>query len=379
MTALSEYLRRLWVLSALLLGLHAVSLGQSNLVYNPSFEEHTLCPERIDAIGIMRGVDGWWQPTAGSSDYFNPCGGRECLVPRNKMGNQAAHTGEAYCGIYCSKEDYREYLQTELREPLRRGCTSFWVSLADKSPYSVATLGMLFSQERLEDSTWNILRRREVVHLEGGEEQVISSECAPQVGGTIERQLDDTRQWVQIAGEFVAEGGERFLTLGNFATFNRSSVVETGMPNAVLPGAYYYIDDVEVVCLQCPEQHPSLQSDTLSIGQTFTLQNILFDTDKSELLPPSYAELQKLLSLLRKHPTMRIEVQGHTDDQGTAEHNRILSEQRAQAVVQYLVGNGIDASRLEWHGYGKSLPIDSNLTPEGRRHNRRVECRILQL
>ena len=54
-----------------------------NMVYNPSFEEHRRCPERVDALGVMTAVDAWWQPTAGSSDYFNACGGRECQVPRN--------------------------------------------------------------------------------------------------------------------------------------------------------------------------------------------------------------------------------------------------------------------------------------------------------
>ena len=121
---------------------HAQAQSTDNLVYNPSFEEHSICPQRIDALGIMTEVDAWWQPTKGSSDYFHSCGGRECLTPRNKMGNQVPHSGEAYCGIYCSKENYREYLQTELKEPLvagRRYRVSYWVSLADKSPYAIAT------------------------------------------------------------------------------------------------------------------------------------------------------------------------------------------------------------------------------------------------
>ena len=141
-------MRRHWTtligLLALLQWSHAQAQAPENMVYNPSFEEHSQCPQRIEAIGIMQGVDAWWQPTKGSSDYFHPCGGRECQTPRNKMGYQAAHTGEAYCGIYCSKENYREYLQTELREPLKAGRryrVSYWVSLADKSPNAVATLG----------------------------------------------------------------------------------------------------------------------------------------------------------------------------------------------------------------------------------------------
>ena len=101
------------------LSIHGQTPG--NMVFNPSFEEHRDCPTKLDALGVMKEADAWWQPTRGSSDYFNACGSRDCQVPRNKMGLQAAHSGEAYCGIYCSQETYREYLQTELKEPLVPG------------------------------------------------------------------------------------------------------------------------------------------------------------------------------------------------------------------------------------------------------------------
>ena len=120
-------MKKLWLplvsLLALLDWSHANAQSTDNMVYNPSFEEYSQCPQRIDALGIMSGVDAWWQPTKGSSDYFNACGGRECQTPRNKMGQQEPRTGTAYCGIYCSKENSREYLQTELREPLVAGNT----------------------------------------------------------------------------------------------------------------------------------------------------------------------------------------------------------------------------------------------------------------
>ena len=112
-------MKRRWTtllgLLTLLNVIQAQNPASKNLVYNPSFEEHSSCPQHIEAIGHMTGVDAWWQPTQGSSDYFHPCGGRECQTPRNKMGYQVPRTGEAYCGIYCSKEHYREYLQTELK------------------------------------------------------------------------------------------------------------------------------------------------------------------------------------------------------------------------------------------------------------------------
>lgn len=377
---------RHWIpLIALLALLNAgrlMSQDTGNLIFNPSFEEHSACPERIDALGIMREVDAWWQPTRGSSDYFHSCGGKECQVPRNKLGSQVAHSGEAYCGIYCSKESYREYLQTELRMPLKAGKryrASFWVSLADRAPHAVASLGAFFSRDRIDDTTWNILMQHEERWTNDDRIELIARRCIPQVTNPDGRLLDDAQNWVEIEGEFVASGGERFMTIGNFLPFNESHVVESSNGNPVLPGAYYYIDDVSVVCLDCTETPIEPPATTMRKGQVIRLKNILFDTDKSELLPQSYKDLLDLINLLNEHPTMRLEVRGHTDNQGTTEHNLKLSDSRAKAVVEYLVGHGIDASRLEWHGYGKSLPIDTNETPEGRHNNRRVEYQILSL
>ena len=232
----------LWGLLALLQCGLAQDSTTRNLVHNPSFEAHTSCPQRIDAIGTMREVEAWWQPTKGSSDYFHPCGGRECQVPRNKMGFQAAHSGTAYCGIYCSKENYREYLQTELKEPLRKGCryrVSFWASLADKSPYAVATLGALLTPGRISDTTWNILMDNEITELENGQKQIISTYYKPQVAHPSRFVIIYMDQWNEITGEFTATGGEKYLTIGNFNSFNHSNVVETHAENTVLPGAYY--------------------------------------------------------------------------------------------------------------------------------------------
>lgn len=373
-----------WKTLALFFSLSASSLSIAqrvdNMVFNPSFEEYTLCPERIDAKGVMNGVDAWWQPTAGSSDYFNVCSGRDCAVPRNKMGVQTARTGVAYCGIYCSQASYREYLQTQLKSPLLPGHryrVSFYVSLAEKSPHAIATIGAMLTSQRLSDSTWDVLMQRESVDYGDNQSQLISVYYKPQVVNDKDRVLDDMKSWTLVSGDFVADGGELFLTIGNFNSFNNSTVVETNAANAVLQGAYYYIDDVSVV----PTEPVALigPSDTIAmeVGDVVSMWDVFFATGESDVLPQSYVELHRLIDLLQAHPTMRIELRGHTDNSGTREFNQRLSEARAQAVVEYLVAHGVERSRLSASGYGESMPIDSNDTPEGRSRNRRVEYLIV--
>ncbi|MHB8078101.1 MAG: OmpA family protein [Candidatus Krumholzibacteriia bacterium] len=103
------------------------------------------------------------------------------------------------------------------------------------------------------------------------------------------------------------------------------------------------------------------------------LEGVNFATNKAELLPESRATLDRVAESLRAYPELMIEVQGHTDSRGSAGLNRRLSQARAEAVRDYLIANGVAASRLTAKGYGPSMPIADNNTAEGRAKNRRVE------
>lgn len=116
----------------------------------------------------------------------------------------------------------------------------------------------------------------------------------------------------------------------------------------------------------------------IKVGQKVVLHHIYFGFNKSNLNPESAAELNRVTSFLDKNPDLRIEVSGHTDSVGSAKFNQQLSENRAKAVVDYLVSKGIDPSRLEYKGYGFSQPVATNDTEEGRAQNRRVEFKIIQ-
>lgn len=370
----------------------AQSEPKANLIYNSSFEEHSACPQKIEPYGQMTEVDAWWQPTGGSSDYYHPCGGRQCQVPKNKLGYQYPHSGDAMVGIYTSKTDYREYIQTELKETLQSGeryKLSFWVSLSEMSWGAVATIGGLFTQERIQDNTRELFTNNDKTTYSNGIKQKISKIFPPQVVNPFDRPLLDTEQWQLIEGEFVAKGGERFLTIGNFYPAEQSNLLYPSYLKEILPGAYYYIDDVELYCLTCqPKQEIVEKQITITktkdekryeVGQVIVLENIFFDFDKSVLLPQSFVELKKLTDILSAHPEMKIELSGHTDSKGKDKYNQKLSENRAKAVYDYLIGKGIDKSRLKYKGYGATQPIADNSTDEGRAKNRRVEFKITSM
>lgn len=112
-------------------------------------------------------------------------------------------------------------------------------------------------------------------------------------------------------------------------------------------------------------------------GEFMRMYNVFYDTDSWELLESSLPELEQLLEFLNVNPTVVIEVGGHTDSDGSEEHNQRLSEKRAKSVREFLVKRGIAGERIFSHGYGETSPVADNITPAGKRLNRRTEITIL--
>lgn len=112
-------------------------------------------------------------------------------------------------------------------------------------------------------------------------------------------------------------------------------------------------------------------------GISIVLKNIFFETAKATLKDESKTELNKLVELLTKNTTIKIEIGGHTDNVGADAENLKLSEARALAVKNYLIANGISADRLSSKGYGETMPIADNSTEAGRANNRRTEFKVI--
>ena len=143
-------------------------------------------------------------------------------------------------------------------------------------------------------------------------------------------------------------------------------------------GYLYFLDIIDLSGLDTDDQvERDFYLQRIEVGTKVVLENIYFQTGKSVLTTESYEPLNQVAKFMENNGTVRLEISGHTDNTGSVSINTKLSQARAKAVVDYLVGQKIDKSRFEYVGYADSQPVAPNDTPEGREMNRRVEFKVL--
>lgn len=149
--------------------------------------------------------------------------------------------------------------------------------------------------------------------------------------------------------------------------------------NVERQGYLFYSENFSLTNLENPEEPYiiNIPLQPISDGIVVVLKNIFFEFNSFELLPESYAELNKVVQYMTTNPKMKIEIGGHTDNVGTQAYNKTLSENRAKSVYNYLISKGIDKTRLSYKGYDFSVPIATNDTEEGRALNRRTEFKVI--
>jgi outer membrane protein OmpA-like peptidoglycan-associated protein len=123
---------------------------------------------------------------------------------------------------------------------------------------------------------------------------------------------------------------------------------------------------------------PMLEAKRLEVGESFGLNAVQFATNSSAMSATDKAAIQAFVLYLKGHPTMRIELQGHTDNVGRASDNQALSDRRARAVMDFLADQGVPRSRMSARGYGDSQPIADNSQVKGRTMNRRTVFLVLE-
>ena len=349
-------------------------LYSQNLIPNASFEKCNHCPRRLGSFD--NNVVGWKTPTQGSTDYFNGCSS-SMGTPANFNGSQTAKIGSAYAGMYLyAPEDYREYVQTSLTKPLIKGeeyRLEFYLSRAENSDFAIQDIGVLFSEQELSTNTKKALTKR----------HWYSNGASGHNYMEIKRDdfLDDTEDWTKFEVSFTASGTERSLIVGNFNPNARTRVKKT--TRNAKKGAYYYIDGFSLYASsEMSDQKSNVVSLDLegpvALNTSHRFENVLFEFDRSILLDTAKSDIKRVYQYMLNNGDLKIHIEGHTDNVGTEVYNRNLSDNRCQAVADYLMELGLDKNRISYRAHGGSQPIANNSTDEGRRLNRRVEFMFIQ-
>ena len=350
-------------------------LDASSFVRDGGFESKKFCPSDYNQQRL-RTLAHWEQPTEGTPDHFASCSG-SVGVPINRFGKELGLDGEAYGGLVVfsrAKWRYREYLTTELKRslaPKEWVCVSFWYSAAEQAGVVADGIGALLSAEKPK-----------------GEQDYIL-DYIPQMVNPAGHFLETTKGWVNLSDAIQAEGGERWLTLGNFDAKGMTRLaLSADAPKDATDWAYVYLDAVEVVPVERPEDCACLvrkiagevqdPPEALTRVQEVERDTLHFSFDDATLRPEDRAKLDRWGSMLRRNRFLRLEVHGHTDAVGPEGYNAVLSENRAKAAFAYLMDQGVAPDRMRTNAHGSALPTASNSDPSGRARNRRVEFRLVE-
>jgi hypothetical protein len=251
--------------------LFTITCSGQNLVPNPSFEEYTWdsIPSMCDTACYCI---QWNSPTDGSPDYFNKhfdCSVIQYNVPQNYLGYRTPYTGDAYWGLeiifvdpsWSATKNAREYIQAKLLDSLSRGvkyCVSFYVSLADSANYATDGIAAYFSNKA-------------VTHFGTSTQYLDTLNYNPQVFNPHGNVITDTKNWILISGSFIAQGGEQYITIGNFwDDANTDTLFVGGGYRGSAPASYLYIDDVSVsadtsTCLSTAIDEVSNKEDLITV------------------------------------------------------------------------------------------------------------------
>lgn len=202
---------------------------------------------------------------------------------------------------------------------------------------------------------------------------------------TINELLPDTG-WRQADFTYKANGTETLIVIGNFLPDAKTPCKKIHPKEKPWPYVYGLIDELSVVGLDGADTctQPVLQvkhsftETPFDTAATYILSNVFFEHNSFRLLSSSYRQINELADYLNTRAEVKAIITGHTDNTGTEQFNRWLSEQRALAVVQALIEKGISSLRLTYEGKGETMPLENNSTESGKALNRRVEVTLVR-
>jgi outer membrane protein OmpA-like peptidoglycan-associated protein len=220
---------------------------------------------------------------------------------------------------------------------------------------------------------------------EGDEELIVEVKCElvalPRKGSVDGKVVSEAGDAVSGADIKLMGPETKNLTTGSDGSFEVADLTP-GTYNARVEADGYLIKlhefDVEARETAQPEvtllEKPRRSLVRVRRRQIQIRRQINFATDSAEIEPSSFPLMHQIADVLMRNPQIeRVEIQGHTDNRGSAQHNMDLSQSRAESVRQWLIDHGVEASRLEAKGYGQTRPLVPNITPANRARNRRVQ------
>ena len=327
-------------ISLIAISLFPISVIGQNLIPNPSFEEKTGCPSNYTTSYDPIKTVNWYSPSTGTPDLFSSCSLGMMSTPRNFAGIAYPPNGQNYVGMYFGSpretldKNYREYLTCQLLSPLKKGEEykfHFFAKPATYSTYLIDRLTFAFSSDSIlvghDNSLWELNHSTIFVDT-----------------------VKVTKGWYEIELEFVANGTEKYLTIGDFTKPGEGSFEKMFTAKSQLKeggSTYYLFDNFSLVPIR--REEPSF----FVTDKPFSLEKIYFDFDSFKLNKSGFDQLNALSDHLKSKEELTLEIYGNTDTKGSEEYNEKLSLQRAESVKNYLEEQGIDAERLRIFGLGE--------------------------
>lgn len=379
-------------MSVVLMGtLSFAQTEDKNLVKNPGFENTQGKLKKNKSIAIAK---EWKSPTGLAADLYSTTS-KELLssAPENPYGKEDPLEGNNYAGVnFYSFGDKipRTYITTQLIGPLKKGmkyCVSFNVSLADNCKYAVNNVGAHLHKKEMAIEERNNL-------ILDGKNDVVIMHSKNQV-------FSQTFGWETVCGVYEANGGEEWLTIGNFfatrGTKYEKMPKRKGVTAQQQAVAYYFVDDVKVFALdsleECmcekvkEEKATVLYSEEFGTNKEFTPESkveqdrVHFPHLGSKIDPTGVGHLNDLIKVLNDHPEFNIEVIGHMDQAEVDlieadDRAKDLSQKRVDAVIDFLVKGGIAKERLKGVTMDGKKPATEATDELSQAKNRRVEFKV---
>lgn len=328
-----------------------------NLVPNGGFEQIS---GKLRRLGGIEAAEGWVSPTGVTADLYSS-GSKtpDIQVPMNFYGKEDAHEGGNYAGIvvysYGDKMP-RSYITTKLSSPMKKGMrykVSFRASLAELSKYSSNKVAAHISKKPFETNE-KVPALIDESHILHPKEMVFNAMYG----------------WEMVCGEYIAEGGERYITIGNFTPNDQVKNEKNKKPREVkgnqVIAAYYYIDDVGVFLLGPDEmcdcgysddaenvsstiyQRSVTFNDKMTLADKINSQNVFYAKGKYDVTMAGDETLNLIAQLLNENPNATITVTGHADmEEINGGEFSDISMKRAEYIRSLLVNKDVDVNRVK--------------------------------